>query len=78
MTILYGILIFWAGMFVGFVLHIWMIYKFKYYSGTLVVDVDDRDKIIYTLVLDDYPEELKFKKVIALKVDAPAESSDRE
>lgn len=65
-------------MFVGFILHIWMINKFKYYSGTLVVDVDDRDKIIYTLVLDDYPEELKFKKVIALKVDAPAESSDRE
>jgi hypothetical protein len=78
MTILYGILIFWAGMFIGFFLHAWMVYKFKYYSGTLVVDVDDRDKIVYSLVLDDYPEELKFRRAVLLKVETPTESSDRK
>jgi len=80
MTILYGILIFWAGVFAGYLLNAWVTYKFRYYSGTLLVDVDSRDKTVYSLILDEYPEELRFKKAVIFKVGAGTseESSDRK
>lgn len=78
MLTFFGFLIFWIGVFVGFGLKSWMTYKFRDYSGTLVVDKDElREKTVYSLVLDEYPEKLEFKKVVIFKVDTSAKSSDR-
>lgn len=39
-------------------------------SGTIVVTQDNlTDKIVYSLVLDDYPETLQFKKMVVFKID---------
>lgn len=78
MTILAGIIILWVGILIGFMLHLLIANTFRKYSGTLVVRQDEgRDKIVYSLVLDDYPEKLAFEKVVVLKVEPSEESLDR-
>jgi hypothetical protein len=73
MLILYGALIFWLGLVIGFLLMWWRMHK---YSGTIHVMEDERlHKTVYTLELDDYPETLRLKKVVVFKVDSP---EDRE
>jgi hypothetical protein len=79
MEILIWIIVFWAGATLGFLLKGWIDYAFRYYSGTLVVNKDELShKVVYTLVLDDYPERLEFKRVVILKVDTSEQSSNRE
>jgi hypothetical protein len=78
MEVLIWIVVFWAGATLGFLLKGWMDWKFRDYSGTLVVNKDELShKVVYSLVLDEYPEKLEFKRVIILKVDTSEESSDR-
>jgi hypothetical protein len=74
--ILWYILVFYLGMLAGFLLKAWMNYKFRDYSGTIYVNRDEvREKTVYSLELNEYPEELVFKKVVIFKVDAPDEKS---
>lgn len=46
-------------------------------SGVIHV-TETRDKVLYSLELTDYPEELRFKKVVRFDVDTSVESLDRE
>ena len=71
--------IFWAGLIVGYLLKSWLISKFKDYSGTIVVDTDElAEKTVYSLVLDEYPDELVFKKEVVFRIDSSARGSDRK
>jgi hypothetical protein len=79
MSILWGIVIFWTGVIVGVMLWAWLMNQFRKYSGTLVVSKDElRDKTVYSLVLDEYPEKLAFEKVVIFRVDSSEAKSDRE
>jgi hypothetical protein len=70
MSILYGIIIFWIGLIVGFMLLRWKLYRERDYSGVIHVTHDElTEKTVYSLELDDYPERLEFKKVVVFKVD---------
>ena len=63
----------------GFFIRVWIDHRFKEYSGTIVVDTDElREKTVYSLILDDYPEKLEFKKEVVFKVDTSEQSSDRK
>jgi hypothetical protein len=78
-TVIFWLLVFWAGWLVGYVTKAWMDYKFRDYSGTIVVDKDRlREKTVYSLILDEYPEKLEFKKTVIFRVDSSEQSSDRE
>lgn len=78
-TVIIWIIVFWSGITIGFILKGWIDYKFQDYSGTIIVDRDDlREKTVYSLVLDEYPEKLEFKKVVIFKVDTSEQSSNRE
>lgn len=73
MLILYGIIIFWFGLIVGFLLMRWRLHH--HYSGTIYITHDElQEKTLYSLELADYPETLEFKKEVVFKVD----SSDRD
>lgn len=75
--VVYG-LIFWAGLVAGYVLKAWLTARFKDYSGTIVVDTDDfANKTVYSLVLDDYPEKLEFKKEVVFRIDSPKKKTRR-
>lgn len=84
MTILYGVLIWTGGLIVGFLLRVW-IGKVTGYTGTIFVS-RDAQKTVYTLELEEYPDEIRFKKEVVFKVDAtgwvhidaPEESPDRK
>jgi hypothetical protein len=79
MIIILYTLIFGLGLFIGFLLKSWIIFRFSNYSGTLVVDTDELyEKTVYSLVLDEYPEKLEFQKVVVFRVDTSAKSSDRK
>ena len=66
-------LVFWGGLIVGFLLHHFL--APRHYSGTMLVSKEDlTEKTVYTLVLDDYPEVLQFKKSVVFKVEAADES----
>lgn len=74
MEIVFGILAFCAGIFVGFA----FTYRLnKKYSGKIVVDKKE-GKTVYTLVLDDYPEKLEFAKNVMFKVVPSDDSLDRK
>lgn len=77
MEILWFFLVFYIGLFLGFFLRSWMGRRFKDYSGTMLI-THKEEKTMYSLVLDDYPEKLEFKKEVVFKVDASKESLDRE
>jgi hypothetical protein len=76
MGILWFFLVFYLGLFLGFFLRAWLASRFKHYTGTMLV-THDEEKTVYTLVLDEYPEKLEFKKEVVFKVDAPRESLNR-
>jgi hypothetical protein len=79
MTVLIYVAIFWSGILVGFMLKAWLNGRFREYGGTIVVGTDEiREKTVYSLILDDYPEKLEFKKEVVFKVDTSAKSSDRK
>jgi hypothetical protein len=77
MEILVYVLIFWAGALVGIVLRGWMTHRFKSYTGTILV-THDEEKIVYRLILDEYPDAIQFKKEVVFKVDAPEENLNRD
>jgi hypothetical protein len=67
----------WVGFLIGFVARSWLYAKFKETSGTIVVNRNGlTEKTVYSLVLDDYPEKLEFKKLVIFKVDVS--DSNRE
>lgn len=63
-------LLLWLGFIAGFLVKSWLVNRFRDYSGTIVVDKDRlTEKTVYSLVLDDYPEKLEFKKEVIFKID---------
>lgn len=79
MEVLIWVVVFWSGVIVGYFLKTWMIARFMDYSGTIVVNRDEvREKTVYSLVLDEYPEKLEFKKVVIFKVDTSDENSESQ
>ena len=73
------VFIFWIGFLLGFLVKGLLTRRFTEYGGTIIVDTDElMHKKLYSLVLDDYPEKLEFKKEIVFRVDHNDTSSDRE
>lgn len=68
--------IFWVGALVGFLLKAWMDYRFTNYTGTILV-THDKEKTVYSLILDEYPDSIEFKKEVVFKVDASDVELDR-
>lgn len=67
MEILIYVLILWLGVIVGFLIRS-LLFRNKS-SGTIYVTVNS-EKTLYSLELNDYPEELRFKKEVVFKVDS--------
>jgi hypothetical protein len=76
MQILIYILIFDAGLFLGYVIKAYLQYRTGYNGALLITEKQD-DKKVYSLMLDDYPEKIEFKKEVILKVVASTEESSR-
>jgi hypothetical protein len=77
-TVIYWVIVFGAGLCIGMFLRGWIFYKRQGYSGTIVVNKDRlSEKTVYSLILDEYPDKLEFKKVVIFKVDSSDQSSDR-
>jgi hypothetical protein len=77
MTILISVLV---GMFIGSVLtFLILLYssKVRSYSGTIKV-IRQENKLVYSLELDEDPEELEHMNEVIFKVDTSDESSDRK
>lgn len=70
------ILIFCVGIILGFLLH-GVLGRLSSYDGKIIV-THNRNKTLYTLELDDYPDKIEFKKEVILKVDASDENLNRE
>jgi hypothetical protein len=66
MEILIYVLILWLGVIIGFFIRALFGNKS---SGTIYV-TQNAEKTLYSLELDEYPEELRFKKEIVFKVDS--------
>lgn len=66
MEILIYVLILWLGVIIGFFIRALFGHKF---SGTIYVTTN-AEKTLYSLELNEYPEELKFKKEVVFKVDS--------
>jgi hypothetical protein len=78
-TVVYWAIVFWTGVIVGYLLKTWLITRFMDYSGTIVVNRDEvREKTVYSLVLDEYPEKLEFKKIVIFKVDSSDENTESQ
>jgi hypothetical protein len=69
-------IIFWVGVSVGYVLRAWIAKRFRNYTGTILV-THDQEKTVYSLVLDEYPETIEFRKEVVFRVDAPEENLNR-
>jgi hypothetical protein len=76
MGILWYFLFLWLGIFIGFFLH-GVLGRLSSYDGTIIV-THNRNKTLYTLELEDYPDKIEFKKEVILKVDASDENLNRE
>lgn len=68
MNILYGVLIFIFGLYTGFMIMLWISRKSSQ-VGTIFI-TGNEDKRVYTLELEDYPDEIRFKNKVVFKVDA--------
>ena len=69
MEILIYVLIFLAGVSIGFLVKKGVFSKNSRHSGTILVSKDE-GKLTYSLELDENPEELQFKKEVVFKVNA--------
>jgi hypothetical protein len=79
MEILLYVGIFWLGVLVGVIVKGLLERRLKDYTGTIVVKRDElREKTVYSLILDEYPEKLEFKKEVIFKVDTSAKGSNRK
>lgn len=76
MEILWYVLIFWLGVWAGFLTRA-LLGRLRSYDGTIVV-THDRNRTLYSLELEDYPDKIEFKKEVILKVDASDEILNRE
>lgn len=76
MEILWYVLIFIAGVWVGFLLRAWLAHR-QSYDGKIVV-THSRNKTLYSLELEDYPDKIEFKKEVHLKVDTSDENLNRD
>jgi hypothetical protein len=76
MGILWYVLVFYIGLFIGFLLRV-VLGRWKSYDGKIVV-THDRHRTLYSLELEDYPDKIEFKKEVILKVDASDENLNRE
>lgn len=70
------VVIFYFGGAVGFLLHMWLI-KNSDFDGTITVTKND-DKTLYSLILEDDPENLEFKEQVVFRVTSEVETLDRE
>lgn len=70
------VLIFYAGAMIGFLIRNWIASK-THYDGMILVTKTE-GKTMYTLVLDDYPDKLEFKKKVILSVNSADESPTRD
>ena len=61
-----GIVIFYAGLGVGFYLKHWLLNRSGYDGKVLILK--DEDKILYSLELDEDPVQIQFKNELILKV----------
>lgn len=63
----------------GFLLQSWMTSKFLDISGVMEIKKDsETDRILYSLILNDDPENLEFKKLIIFEVVTPEENLNRD
>jgi len=76
MEILLFVLVFLIGIFVGFLVKGYLQYRAGYNGAILITEEADRK--LYSLMLDDYPEKIEFKKEVVLKVVASEEKSNRK
>ena len=63
------------GLLTGIIIKTWLIYRASY-NGAILISKES-DKTVYSLLLDDYPEKIEFKKEVVLKIVASDESPDR-
>lgn len=76
MEIVWIALAFIIGGCLGILLHKWISQR-NIPSGTIHI-TRSRGRILYTLELEEYPEEIAFKKRVVFTVDSPFESPDRD
>jgi hypothetical protein len=76
MGILWYVLVFYVGLFIGFLLSV-VLRRWKSYDGKIVV-THPGNRTLYSLELEDYPEKIEFKKEVILKVDASDKNLNRE
>lgn len=76
MGILWLILAYSFGVWMGFLLRAWIAHR-EQYSGTIHI-THSEEKTLYSLELNEYPETIEFKKQIVFKVDASEESLNRD
>jgi hypothetical protein len=60
------------GIVIGILFEKWKSHRGRY-SGTILV-TESEEKTLYSLELDEYPEQLKFKKEVVFRVDASEKS----
>jgi hypothetical protein len=62
----YGVLIFYGGVMIGYILRTWLQYRTSY-NGLIIIGKAE-GKTVYSLVLDDYPDKIELRKEVILKV----------
>jgi hypothetical protein len=73
--ILIGVGIFYVGIAVGFILRKWLFSR-REYTGSIYVTRNE-DRILYSLELDENPEELEFRDEVIFKVKTSEENLKR-
>jgi hypothetical protein len=68
MGVLWFVLVFSFGLWIGFLLRAWIAHRERY-SGTILI-THSEEKTLYSLELDEYPESIELKKQVVFKVDA--------
>lgn len=68
MNILYGLLIYSLGLYMGFLTHVLLLRRTSQVGTIFITETDA--KRVYTLELEDYPDEIRFKNKVVFKVDA--------
>ena len=75
MNILLLLIVGWLGFLAGYILHAWLIAKYRERSGTIVVTKTE-EKTLFTLELDIDPESIEKQKEVIFRVEA-SESLNR-
>lgn len=71
--------LFWGGLLLGFLIGWWALHRFRSYNGVINIESDEiRDKSVYSLILYDDPESIRFENELLFKVDTSVEEADRE